>query len=167
MIRNKLWLITQQLNRWISWVAAILLFIMMLLTFIDVVGRTFLNMPIMGGFELTELMLAALIFLALPIVTAENSHVEVDLLDRFIPIGVQKFQRFIIKLINIVAFAILGWMLFEHTVRAYQYNDVTSVLEIPFTSLGVVMVVGCFLTLLSLLLAPSKKETVLTEEDMF
>ena len=35
-------------------IAAVILFALMLLTCVDVVGRYFLNMPIYGGFELTE-----------------------------------------------------------------------------------------------------------------
>ena len=61
--------------------AALVLFAMMMLTCVDVIGRYFFSRPIFGGFELTEMMLAAMIFLGLPLVTLRNEHVTVDVLD--------------------------------------------------------------------------------------
>ena len=49
----------------LGYVAGILLFCLMTLTCIDVIGRYFFNTPVTGGFELTEMMLAALIFFGL------------------------------------------------------------------------------------------------------
>ena len=55
--------------------AAVLLFAMMVLTFVDVWGRYFFNSPVPGGFEVTELMMAALIFAGLPLATgARRAH---------------------------------------------------------------------------------------------
>jgi len=42
---------------------------MMVLTFVDVVGRYLLNRPLRGAFELTELGLVVLIFAGLPLVS--------------------------------------------------------------------------------------------------
>ena len=50
-----------------------LLFCLMTLTCVDVIGRYFFSMPVTGGFELTEMMLAALIFVGLPLVTFATS----------------------------------------------------------------------------------------------
>ena len=43
-------------------IAAVILFLLMLLSFIDVVGRDVFDAPLPGGFEITEIMMAALIF---------------------------------------------------------------------------------------------------------
>lgn len=166
--RTKLYRITTAFNQAAGWGAALVLFAMMVLTFVDVGGRTLFNHPISGAFELTELMLAALIFLALPLVTASHSHVEVDLLDHFIPSRLQQLQRLVVRLVNLAVYGVLTWVLIEHTVRAYEYGDVTSALEIPLVGLGVVMVVGCVLTTLTLALAPlcyGSSEKI--EEDLF
>src|SRR4029077_1450758 len=66
-------------------IAAVLLFGLMVLTCVDVVGRYFLNRPVYGAFEITEMLLAALIFLGLPLVTLRNEHVNVDVLDPITP----------------------------------------------------------------------------------
>ena len=65
--------------------AALVLFAMMTLTCADVIGRYFFSQPIFGGFELTEMLLAAMIFLGLPLVTLRNEHITVDVLDSITP----------------------------------------------------------------------------------
>lgn len=155
---------SQAINRWFvhcfrysfGVTAALMLFAMMWLTFFDVVGRTFFSSPIPGGFEITELMLAGLIFLALPLVTVENAHVEVDLLDHWVPKRLKKIQNILIRLINLSALFVLSWMLFKLTLRLYGYEDATATLEIPLFWLTALMTLTCFLSAISLLLSPLK-----------
>lgn len=53
----------------------------MALTFVDVWGRYIFIAPVPGGVELTELMMAALIFAGLTLVMMEGEHIIVDLAD--------------------------------------------------------------------------------------
>src|SRR6188474_2231621 len=65
--------------------ASLILFLMMLLTFVDVVARYLFNFPLRGGFEVTELMLLVLIFAGLPLVSHADEHVTMDFIDRILP----------------------------------------------------------------------------------
>src|SRR5258706_2403390 len=65
--------------------ASVILFLMMLLTFVDVVARYLFNFPLRGGFEITELMLLVLIFAGLPLVSHADEHVTMDFIDRMLP----------------------------------------------------------------------------------
>lgn len=58
---------------------------LILVTCIDVVGRYLLNRPFDAAFELTQLLLGALVFAALPLTTMRGQHVEVDLLVHLLP----------------------------------------------------------------------------------
>ena len=80
----------------LGYVAGILLFCLMTLTCVDVIGRYFFNTPVTGGFELTEMMLAALIFFGLPLVTIRNEHVTVDLLDPVTPDWLLRIQHVVV-----------------------------------------------------------------------
>ena len=55
---------------------ALMLIGLVALTVADVIGRYVLNAPLPGAFELTELMLGALVFAALPIAAFSEEHVE-------------------------------------------------------------------------------------------
>ncbi|RZI64242.1 MAG: TRAP transporter small permease subunit, partial [Variovorax sp.] len=70
--------------RWSSRAAGFLLFCLMLLTFFDVAGRNLFNRPINGTSELTEIALAAIIFLMLPRVAIAGQHIVIDLIDTFV-----------------------------------------------------------------------------------
>ena len=137
------------LERILGVCAAGFLFLMMLLTFVDVVGRKLFDAPVPGGFEITELMLASLIFLGLPLVTAANEHVCVDLFDAIVPERIKPIQNVLVSIIVIGAFAVLAWKMWGHAFRTYQYADTTAVLQIPYTPLVFLMALMATLTTLA------------------
>ena len=61
--------------------AAIALFIMMGLTFFDVILRSAFNNPIQASTELTRILMAAVVFSTFPAVSTKGEHIVVDLLD--------------------------------------------------------------------------------------
>src|SRR5437762_2957277 len=95
----------------LGYVAATLMFCLMLLTCVDVVGRYFLNKPITGGFELTEVLLAALIFAGLPLVTLRGDHITVDLFDPVTPDWLFSIQHALASLIRAACTGCLAWRL--------------------------------------------------------
>ena len=65
-------------------IVAVLLMAMMLITVVDVVGRYAVKQPVPGAYELIELMLAILIFMALPLVCLKDENITVTvLIERF------------------------------------------------------------------------------------
>jgi TRAP-type C4-dicarboxylate transport system permease small subunit len=69
------------LDRTLGAAAAVLLFGLMLITTADVIGRYIFNWPLRGAFEITELLLLALIFAGLPLVSRADEHVTLDFID--------------------------------------------------------------------------------------
>src|SRR5262245_22678539 len=91
--------------------AAALIFCLMLLTCVDVVGRYFFNKPVLGGFKLTEMLLAALIFAVLPLVTLRGEHIIVDILDPVTPDWLFRVQHLVATLLGAACTAYLAWRL--------------------------------------------------------
>lgn len=139
-------------ERVLAYLAAAAMFAMMTLTFVDVVGRYLFSSPLGGGFEITEFLLATLIFLGLPMVTAANGHIDVDLLDSAIPDWLKPIQNIVICLVNILAFGVLSWMLWRLALRSYEYQDTTAILEIPFAGLVLLMALCCALSTITLVI---------------
>ena len=146
---------------WEAWVkhlfgglAALLLFVMMGLTLFDVVLRYWFNSPIPGGFELTELLLASLIFCGLPLVTIDEEHVSVDLFDRFFPAALRWLRDLMVLIICNVCIAVLAWRMWHKARESVSYGDITSVLELPLApvfflgSLAMALTTVVFLILL-------------------
>lgn len=110
--------------------ASVLLFCMMVLTFADVVGRYLLNMPIRGGFEVTELMLLVLIFAGLPLVSHADEHVTMDFIDRLLPArAVDAWIRVMHAACAAIMF-FLTWQVWIKAGRISSYGDTTDVLRI-------------------------------------
>lgn len=83
-------MIGKGLTRVLAGLSIVLLMALMAVTGLDVIGRYFLNAPLSGAFELTELMLAALVFAALPLVGRVGGHVDVDIVTDRLPGTVQR-----------------------------------------------------------------------------
>lgn len=136
----------------LSGTAAIVMFMMMLVTLIDVLGRYLFSSPLNGAYELTELMLAAVIFLGLPLITAEGGHIAVDLLDSLFGSWGQRFQNGLIEVINVLAFGTFTWVLWENALKVQRYADTTAVLQIPLSWLAFMMAITTGLATLALIL---------------
>ena len=95
----------------LGYAAATTLSLMMVVTCADVAGRYLFNRPIQGAFELTEMLLAAMIFTALPLVTARGEHVTVDLFDAVTPDWLLRAQHVLACLIGVVCTAFLAYRL--------------------------------------------------------
>lgn len=120
---------------WAAWVlgtlAAIDLAAMMVLTFVDVTGRKFFASPIYGAYEVTEFMMGVLIFSALPLVTAREGHVTIDVFDHFIAPAIGRWQRFLVNLMSTLVLAFLGGRLWILSASHLRTNEVTMTLHIP------------------------------------
>ena len=111
------------IERALSFIAAVLLFSMMLLTVTDVAGRYLLSRPLPGAFELTQLLLAWLIFAGLPVVSARNGHVSIGLLDRFFAGGRARAANVVIDLVGAGVTGLIAWRLWALAARMGEYGD--------------------------------------------
>jgi len=113
------------------WIAALVLFLMMALTFADVIFRSVFNTPIQAATELIRIAMAVIVFTALPVISWRNEHIAVDLLDRFFS---EKLDRIRNGLVAIICGLMLLWPAQRVAVlaeRAASYGDVTEYLGIP------------------------------------
>ena len=103
----------------------------MVLTCIDVMGRYLFNAPLQGATELTRLLMAGIIFAALPAVCLREDHVTVDLLDTLTPKWLVRARQLVINLTCTVILAVISWRVWLLAERAGQYGDRTEYLQIP------------------------------------
>lgn len=111
--------------------AAVLLFGLMLLTFVDVAGRNLFNKPLTGASELTEILLALVIFLMLPQVARRNEHIVIDLIDQICSPTVRKVLDAFACVLASIMFGLIAWQCWILANRAIGYGDSTAALQIP------------------------------------
>ena len=115
----------------------------------DVIARHLLNAPVPGAAELIELLMALLVFSALPLTTLRREHIQVDLFTALIPIS---FRRIAGMLANAVAGAIMAfiaWRLYDKTVEILGFGDTTAFLRLPLAPVAGVMATMAVLTALA------------------
>lgn len=123
--------------------ACVLLFGMMLLTFVDVIGRYLLNRPIRGGFEITELALLVLIFAGLPLVSHADEHVTMDFIDRILPASIATLWQRTMHGICAALMFFIAWQVWLKAGKISSYGDTTDVLRIaigPFVYFMTIMI---------------------------
>lgn len=134
------------LNTLCGLLAAAALFAIMLLTFFDVGGRRFLATSLPGALELTEILMVAVIFAALPLVSLRGEHVTFDSLDPFIPRAVRRVQQAVVDLLCASMLLFVAWLMWTHAGQVAEYGDVTARLKIPLAPFVYAMSVLCAVT---------------------
>ncbi len=138
-------------SRLLAGVACLVLFGMMLLTFVDVIGRYVFLSPLPAAYEIISLLMPAIIFCALPLTVLRESHVTVDLLDAFIPSAVARVQGIFVSLFSAVALALITWRLGVKAWEDRYYETVTDELLLQIWPFGAGMAVLCAIATLAAL----------------
>ncbi len=105
------------------------LFILMVVVFVDVVGRNLLNRPLPWGTELLEVVLAVLIFALYPVLALRSSHITVDLVP--VPRSLQMSQRVLAGAVGAVLFSVIAFCTARQAIRSTSYGDASALLHIP------------------------------------
>ena len=106
--------ISLTVNRFLTHFGSLALAVLMLLTVADVFGRYFLNRPVPGTFELTELFMVFIVFLALGLAQHHHEHISLDIAYNYFPPRVKKYTNLLIDVVNLVAMAAVSWQLYEY-----------------------------------------------------
>jgi len=132
--------------------ASAALFVLMVMTFMDVVLRSTLNSPIEAATELTRLLMAVIVFAVLPVVSVRGEHIAVDLSDPlFDRLRLARMRDGVIQIASGVMLywpVLRVWVLAE---RARDYGDVTEYLAIPQFYIGWFIAGATAITALSMI----------------
>lgn len=138
--------------------AAVLLFLLMILGFLDVVGRNVFDKPLMGASELTEILLAGSIFFLFPSLAFRGEHIVVDLLDGIRTPLLDLVRSLLTAALGAALFMLMAWRLWVMGDMALGYADVTPVLGIALAPVMFVLSVLSAITALCFIAALFRRE---------
>lgn len=121
----------QRIQQAVGLLLVVLLTAIVALTFTDVVGRRLFNTPVFGSNDITEHLMALIIFSGLPLLTAQRGHLSIDLLDHWL---LKPQWRLWHKAVDVLIAAVLGliaWQYFLAIEEARDISEVSSALGIP------------------------------------
>lgn len=120
-----------QVGRYLNWCAITILGLLAVVTLIDVIGRSFFNRPIDGGYELTELALVVLFAFGLGKSELMKKNVRVDLLMGNLSAAVRhKFDN-LNNIVSCIICLILGLSSIGHAGHIQKTGTTSGILEIP------------------------------------
>jgi len=121
----------KSIERVLAIFAGIALFIMMVLTFVDVIGRYGFNKSIFGSSEMIELLMVVVIFAGVAFVTASDKHIKVDIFAPIIERHAPNLQRWVVHIFSLVIYAGLTYELGRHMLDSLFSGKRTAVLDFP------------------------------------
>lgn len=141
---------------------AFLLFIMMMLTFVDVIGRYIFTAPVFGAAEMIQFLLAMTIFGGLCLVNARDEHITVELFEPQIDRWIPHARRLIVQVFSVVMMAVIAFQLYQFALDAERVGTKTVVLEWPFATVAFTVAglsaASLVMQILGLMLPPQNHE---------
>jgi len=124
--------------RLLTRVAAAFLLAMVAINVLDVGLRSTINAPIFGTYEIVELMLSAVAFLAIPEAFLRNEHVTIELIDQIVSKRVVAVLKIFGMGATLVFMALLTYHMVPSLVDNIRNNDVSTL----FSGLSVFLGLG-------------------------
>jgi TRAP-type transport system small permease protein len=123
--------------RCLSNIASVMLFLMTAITFITVVGR---RLPVasgwlIGGYELTESLMAWLSILGVAFCWYKNGHIRIEIIKMYVSARVQEILNAIASFIGMILFFFVAWSVFLLAVKSLSFGSSTEYFRIPFALL--------------------------------
>ena len=134
--------VVHRISNVFAWIGTAALFIMMALTFFDVVGRYVFNSPIIGAMDIIEQLMVVLVFTVLGQVTINRIHIRADVLNPVLSVRNYCIISAISFGIAATAVALMAW---QTGIEASKY-----VLNLSLTTGVILMPIAPFYVLTSL-----------------
>ena len=117
----------------------------MFFTTVDVTGR-FFDRPILGSFQISELILVWIICLAWPFTIGVRGHVRVELFISALSERTQDIIGIITHLLALGIFVLFFWQGIEMIKLTLELEELVSIIEIPLYPFQFAVPIGALLT---------------------
>jgi TRAP-type transport system small permease protein len=122
---------TKILNTILMYVCVCMLFVMMLLGSADILGRYFFNRPILGTFEIFEILLPGIVLLGLGFTQADKAHITVDMLVDRLPRRMRTLTDFCTTIMALVMSMLILWRGTMTALLYFNQNRLISNIHVP------------------------------------
>ncbi len=144
----------RKLSSWMNTLGGIVLFLMMMLTVVDVFLRVF-GKPLVGTYELVAIAGAIVVGFAIPQTSLDKGHINVDFMMENRSVLTRQIFSVFTKLMGITLFGLLSWNLFLKANHLYKAGDVSLTLQIPYYpaayGLAFAALIECFVLIIDII----------------
>ena len=104
--------IVRWLRKLLERLVGTLLIVLMLVTFVDVIGRYFFGQPLSGGHVLVQCLVCLFVFTGLPLVVADDDFLRVRILDQQLHKGMLRWRDRAVTIVVVIALIVLAAQMF-------------------------------------------------------
>lgn len=138
--------VLQAVSRLFSWLAGVAILVLMLLVVLEVALRDVFGSTVGGTIEISEVLLAFLVFLGVAYAQQDGSHVNTDLVTSRLPPRVAGAVRAVGMLVAVVALLMAVWATADRAWASMQAGEARFGLRsIPVWPARLIVPVGLFL----------------------
>ncbi len=137
---------------WLNIVGVTLIVVMMSLTVAGIVGRYFFNWPIPGEVDITEILMAGIVFLGLAFTLRTGGHVRIELFVGMLRRRAYHLTEFSTLLLTLFLFAVTFVSSLRFTINSWAVGDVTPEILLPTWPAKLCITIGSFLICLRLII---------------
>jgi TRAP-type C4-dicarboxylate transport system permease small subunit len=137
---KRFWQGVNGFNRRLYAIGSLFIVFLAVVTLIDVTGRYFLNMPLKGSLEISELLMASVIFLCLPYSFSLKAHINVDILLEKVSPRKKIFLEALTSILTLFFLFLIVWQ--GARIALTKRLNYTDVLHIPTFPFGLMVPIG-------------------------
>ena len=123
-------------------IAAVMMALMMFLTFFDVAGRFLLNKPINGSLEITEYMMGVMVAFALGYTAFRKGHIRVDIILQYASRRVVQWMDIFAYGISMIFYCFIAWQSWLNAVSVMESKLTSAVLLVPAYPFVFIVAIG-------------------------
>jgi TRAP-type C4-dicarboxylate transport system permease small subunit len=151
--------IVDSVSSWEGMIGGIVMSATMFLTVVDVAGGvlgkwTLINAhtsyfrPIIGGYEITSLMMLIVVSLGIGYCAQKKGHVRVDVIMQFVSKKVNLYMDIFANIVSAFFYFMIMWQGLMYAINNIISNNVTSILFIPMAPFNIILAIGALILFL-------------------
>ena len=112
-------------------IGGLILFILVIMTAVDVSGRYLFSKPLPATYELTQLMFCLVIFFGMSWLAIKKGHIKINLITSKLPLNIREILDSITGLLSLTMCIIISWQAVEQAIVILHDNAKTFIWRIP------------------------------------
>ena len=141
--------ITKQINKFTAEIASWVVFLMMLLSVADAVGRYVFKVTVFGAQDITQLMMVIVVFLGFGLLAEEDGNVRIEILYQHFSPKLKVVANIFAWIVGIAAYSMV---LFLRALSVFEKQNATTItLNISLAPFLLIAAIGCGLMVLQLI----------------
>jgi TRAP-type C4-dicarboxylate transport system permease small subunit len=148
-IFDKLFCVYENINRYIFLIGTVFIFLLGSLTIIDITGRVAFHRPLLGNLEMSELIMASIVFFCFGYSFTLDAHIRVDLLVTRLPSRIRIPLEVFTSLLVLLFLFIMSWQ--GARIAFEQSEKHTDILAIPTFPFALLVPIGAVIACLSII----------------